>query len=313
MPDEQVPENERASMKFRGHETFFIRKGWLSKGMKAVKADPYVFMGVDGRNPIDELGLGSNMVKSLRYWLQATGLTEEPASGKRYQTLTPFGALVSENDPYFEEMGTLWAIHCNLARNKNMATSWYFFFNEFSMRSFTKDDFVNALSKYAKMNAKPGKEPSKRSLEDDFSCILGTYISRDKIQLSRVSPENNIDCPLGELEVVSIDCRASKTYRKRQASPSTLHPMIVLSAVVAFAEDGGIAAGGEVSLDRMLTAPLSPGRLFNLDSVCLLNALYALSNSGYLKVVRTAGLDVVRIQTEMAPLDCLEEYYRQIG
>ena len=25
------------AMKFRAHETFFIRKGWLSKGMKAVK------------------------------------------------------------------------------------------------------------------------------------------------------------------------------------------------------------------------------------------------------------------------------------
>ncbi|MEG1566692.1 MAG: DUF4007 family protein, partial [Anaerovoracaceae bacterium] len=32
-------------MKFRGHETFFIRKGWLYKGMKNVVADSTVFMG----------------------------------------------------------------------------------------------------------------------------------------------------------------------------------------------------------------------------------------------------------------------------
>lgn len=30
-------------MKFRAHDTFFIRKGWLSKGMRNVIADKDVF------------------------------------------------------------------------------------------------------------------------------------------------------------------------------------------------------------------------------------------------------------------------------
>ena len=30
-------------MKFRAHDTFFIRKGWLNKGMRNVKTDPAVF------------------------------------------------------------------------------------------------------------------------------------------------------------------------------------------------------------------------------------------------------------------------------
>lgn len=61
-------------MKFRAHDTFFIRKGWLSKGMRNVKIDPAVFMGAKG-NPMDILGIGANMVKALRYWLQAVKLT----------------------------------------------------------------------------------------------------------------------------------------------------------------------------------------------------------------------------------------------
>ena len=32
------------SMKFRAHDTFFIRKGWLSKGMKYVCNKPDVFV-----------------------------------------------------------------------------------------------------------------------------------------------------------------------------------------------------------------------------------------------------------------------------
>lgn len=32
------------AMKFRAHDTFFIRKGWLSKGMKYVSNKPDVFI-----------------------------------------------------------------------------------------------------------------------------------------------------------------------------------------------------------------------------------------------------------------------------
>ena len=38
------------AMKFRAHDTFFIRKGWLSKGMKYVHAKGDVFISKD-ENP----------------------------------------------------------------------------------------------------------------------------------------------------------------------------------------------------------------------------------------------------------------------
>lgn len=117
-------------MKFRAHDTFFIRKGWLSKGMKAVKDRPDIFVTKE-ENPMDVLGLGANMVKSLRYWLTATGLTEEKIENRRHiQALTEFGEYVIENDRYIEELGTLYLIHYKLASNKDEATAWYYFFND---------------------------------------------------------------------------------------------------------------------------------------------------------------------------------------
>ena len=98
------------AMKFRAHDTFFIRKGWLSKGMKYVQKKPDVFVAKD-ENPMDVLGIGANMVKALRYWLQAVGLTEEPSSGKRVQTFTSLGNSVFTNDRYIEELGTLYLLH----------------------------------------------------------------------------------------------------------------------------------------------------------------------------------------------------------
>ena len=34
-------------MKFRAHDTFYIRKGWLDKGMKYIKSKPNLFIDKD--------------------------------------------------------------------------------------------------------------------------------------------------------------------------------------------------------------------------------------------------------------------------
>lgn len=103
------------AMRFRAHDTFFIRKGWLSKGMERIVAKPDLFVD-KSENPMDILGIGTNMVKALRYWLQAVGLTEEPTTGRRVQNLTEFGQAVYENDRYIEELGTLYLLQYQLAK-----------------------------------------------------------------------------------------------------------------------------------------------------------------------------------------------------
>ena len=87
-------------MKFRAHDTFAIRKGWLHKGIKNVIDNPRVFVDKN-INKMDLLGIGANMVKALRYWLQVTGLTVEGTGNNRSQTLSDFGQIVWDNDPYF--------------------------------------------------------------------------------------------------------------------------------------------------------------------------------------------------------------------
>ena len=89
-------------MKFRAHDTFFIRKGWLSKGMKYVNIKEDIFISKT-ENPMDVLGIGANMVKALRYWLQAVGLTKEPVTGRKIQHLTDFDKKVFDNDRFIEE------------------------------------------------------------------------------------------------------------------------------------------------------------------------------------------------------------------
>lgn len=293
------------AMKFRAHDTFFIRKGWLSKGMERVVEKPDLFVDKN-ENPMDILGIGSNMVKALRYWLQAVGLTQEPKSGKRTQTLTPFGQQVFDNDCYIEELGTLYLLQYKLASQRDEATAWYYFFNEFSMSEFTKEEFVQQIQNYIMM-AEDGSSVAIRSLNDDFGCIINTYLPRYKSSPGRVSPENNIDCPFGELGLIDIANKKQKTYKKSIPSAKSFNPWVVLAVIMDQSE-----GRTEIALNELLTKPCNIGRVFNLDAITMLDILHEAENIGMLKIIRTAGLDVIRLSETMSFDKCVEKYYETI-
>ena len=133
----------------------------------------------------------------------------------------------------------------------------------------------------------------------------------------QISPESVIDCPLGELGLVDIDNRKAKTFRKKPATISMLPSRLVLYAMCPTKEqlkNKEFKVETEKRLEALLYEPGSPGRTYNLDSVALLTKLYELESDGLLRIIRTAGLDVIRLSNpEMTKEDCLESYYEQIG
>lgn len=293
------------AMKFRAHDTFFIRKGWLNKGMKHVHNRADVFISRD-ENPTDVLGIGTNMVKALRYWLQAVGVTQEPPSGRRIQTFTDLGNQVYEHDRYIEELGTLHLLHYKLASNKDEATAWYYFFNEFKMTEFTREDFVSALQSYVLMS---GEDISValRSLNDDFACIVNTYLPRYKSNPGKISPENNIDCPFGELGFIDILSKEKRTYKKSIPAAKSFSPWIILAVIV-----DQVAGREEIALNELLAAPCNIGRIFNLDAITMLDVLHRVEKTGEIKIIRTAGLDIVRLNNQRTFQECVDMYYASI-
>jgi hypothetical protein len=300
-------------MKFRAHETFFIRKGWLHKGLKNVRLNNRIFSDKDIK-PTDILGIGSNMVKSLRYWLQAVGLTEERNDGNlRYQELTSLGNIIWENDKYIEEDGTLWVLHYKLSSNKELATAWYWFYNEFGLKEFTKDDFVDAIDGYIRFGEE-GNEVARGSLEDDYNCIINTYISKRKTSPDKDYPENNIDCPFGDLNLVDIVDKKRKVLRKQNIGKDSINPLIVLAIIIdQLNTQGNNYEIKEVKISELLNNPCNIGRTFNMDLSLLDFYLDKLQEMSYLKVIRTAGLDVIRLNTELDFYGLLNKYYEEIN
>ena len=293
------------SMKFRAHDTFFIRKGWLSKGMKHIEAKPDVFVSKD-ENPMDILGIGSNMVKALRYWLQVTGISEEPNSGKRLQNFTELGRKIFEKDRYVEELGTLLLLHYQLASNKEEATAWYYFFNIFNQTEFNRDEFLDELNKFIAIKGE--SSVALRSLNDDFSCIINTYVSRLKSNPLKISAENNIDCPFGELGMIDIVQKGKNPrYRKSSIHPELVDPWVALAIIVD-------QAGGNKSihLNDLLNSPCNIGKTLNLDAITLLDVLHNIEKIEQIKIIRTAGLDIIKILGSLDFYQCVDKYYESI-
>ena len=123
-----------------------------------------------------------------------------------------------------------------------------------------------------------------------------------------MSAENNIDCPFGELGFIDVLNKSKKTYKKGTPAASSINPWVALAVI---AENAGDRQ--EIPLNELLTAPSNIGKVFNLDSITMLDALYRIERLGELKINRTAGLDVILLKNQYSFIECVERYYRSIN
>ncbi len=159
---------------FGRHETFALRYSWLTKGFHALQEKPTVF---DDDDAVVDLGVGRNMVSSIRYWLRACQLIT-PQKPDEPQTI---GDLIFdyENgwDPYLEDEATIWLVHWLLATNATLATSWFWFFNRFHKPEFTGQELQTALSDFIKEQVVENKRPAAGTIKNDALLLPRMYCS----------------------------------------------------------------------------------------------------------------------------------------
>lgn len=193
---------------FSRHESFVLRFGWLTKGFRAFEEDDNVFINKDA---VITLGVGKNMVNSIRHWLRAVSLIILENDKKE---ATPIGkAIFSKNngwDPYLEDEATIWLIHWLISTNPEQATSWYWFFNKFHKPEFTSTEVASALSSFAQENIE-GKF-SITSIKQDAAVLLRSYVQSKSS--NRSSYEDDLDSPLSLLKLISYSS-STKSYQSK--------------------------------------------------------------------------------------------------
>jgi len=202
----------RQKASFGRHETFALRYAWLTKGFQALLNNKDIF---HSDNATIELGVGKNMVNSIRYWLRASQMIEDSDAGL---VPTQLGqSLLSEKgwDPYLEDEATLWLIHWQLATNAELATAWYWFFNCYHKAEFTTEDAMESLTEFVRNNLN-GKH-SERTVKQEVAMILRMYCPS---KINAKSIEESLDSPLASLKLITSieDLHVYRSYGNLQPS-----------------------------------------------------------------------------------------------
>ncbi|NLE16249.1 MAG: DUF4007 family protein [Spirochaetales bacterium] len=297
-------------LKFKAHQSFFIRNGWLYKGMtqldktKDESGVSYLFQ--DQNEAVLRLGIGVNMASSLRYWLQAVGLVEQSSTNRSGLTFTEFGKFVYQYDRHFQSIGTLLLCHYQLSTNIEFASTWYYFFNEFRQREFSKQDLVMGVSDWIfTINSDTKVAPS--SIESDVDCLLRTYIYTkevdDKFEDNKVSP-------FVSLNLIARSVKSKNQYYKRTLDIQKIPPSISMFIILRQIEERKYG-GTTVDLNDLLHKPKSIGKVLNLQVEQLISIIDYLEALGFVRIVRTAGLEQLFITSEIkSSKNYLEHYFK---
>lgn len=186
---------DKRDYRLKGHESFILREGWRTKGLKAVHDNSKVFSENSGA---DALGVGTNMAKAIRYWLRTAELTDETQRDGVF--LSEYGELIFQKDPYFEDVFSLWVVHANISRNFKLATSWNIFFNNIDVTTFKREELISMMTENI-INITGDTTPPERSITDDCAAFLQMYTENADIS---PDPEDKKTSPFSVLPLSRI-------------------------------------------------------------------------------------------------------------
>lgn len=266
-------------MRFSGHETFACRYAWLPKALQAIQANPSLFADED--QAMVELGVGKNMVRSIRFWVDATGMATE--SDKSAMVPTPTGKqifLKGGLDPFLEDVTTLWLMHWNLCSQATPLLAWDFLFNRWQDPEFTQARALGALCREVETN---NRTASEVTIGQHLQVFLHSYLPT-RGRKSEVS-EDTLDCPLTELELlVRVGDRETDGGGKREPvftfrrdDKATVSPGLFAYSVNAF-WNRCFPNEKTLSLRTLVNAPGSPGQIFKIPEADLLTRLVDIAN-----------------------------------
>ena len=229
---------------FARHQTFHLRDGWITKGLELVNEE-----GNFKDDSHHDIGVGINMIKSIKHWLEASSLIKANKTGFE---LTELGDFIYKNDRYFEDDASLWMIHYMLTKNITYAPVWFYIFNEnqdstefeIGKTEFFISSYFNKINKMS---------VSINSIIKDLRCFSRTYTTDKAVD------EFDISCPLSELNLVNRSAK-NNMFNLNFGKKDSLPLEVFLISIIDF-----IGVSTDVEIGRLRFNPLSPGRVFCLS------------------------------------------------
>ena len=265
------------------HGSFYLRSGWGTKIIQAVEADNMIFSPANEQEAVDRIGLGRVMIKALRYWADASGLTtEEKVQGGIAERRTDLFDLLEANDRYFQKPGSLLLLHRNIALNEENATAWYWAFNEFDKQAFSKEEFVEGLHYFLAVNEMSIK---KAAVDKEFNCFKNTYLAEKKFDIKTVMDEDTYPF-FGSLHLLRVN--EDKKFEKAYLTKAEM-PLHILIYAIAKDNPEESSHSGQVSIDKIMEEKRQVGKYFPMRYSKLIDMLLEAENKKLLTLNNNFG------------------------
>jgi len=288
--------------KFSGHQTFVLRYGWLEKGFRFARENK----SFNDESAIVDLGVGKNMVESIRYWSEMAGIISPKGEP------TPFGvSLLDEKegwDPFLEDIASLWLIHWKIITNPFFLTAGSGMFSFLHKPEFSKSDILNSIQRHLDHNAK--KHPSENIILRDIDCYLRSYTRKRRFD-KKSSKDDVSDCPLQELNLIQPMAEA-EMYRFNIGGKSSLPPEIIGYALWDYLKQKPNRT--TLRIQEAVYHEGSPGQVFMLDENSVIEAISVLHEDplwgSYFDFTESSGIAMIHC-TLKDGTRLLEYYYKK--
>lgn len=286
---------EKTKYTFSGHDSFQCRQLWLKKGYDFVQAGK----NFNDEDAVVELGVGKNMVSSIRFWLKAFNVIDNK------DIPTEFGKRLFDDetgyDPFLEDEVSLWLLHYQLVKS-GYSSIYSIIFNKFRREKlfFNNETFINYIKRIGEGN--PELSFNENTVSKDFTVFSNLY----KHDNDNKDVEDSFSGILSEIELL----KTSGTGKSKQFYIENNERDSLSEAVVLFAILDNPNYGNSISLNSLEFDINSPGLIFALNRSGLMNKISEITKqSKEITFTDQAGIKELQFKSKPNPYTILDNYY----
>ena len=276
---------------FSGHESFHCKSLWLKKG--------YDFLLSGGKftdaDSVVKLGVGKNMVASIRFWLRAFGLSNMDDVTKIADYL--FNSDTGR-DPYSEDLNTLWLLHFLLI-NYRVASLYNLVFVDYQRerKEFTRSELQTYIRRKCSVPEQKNVY-NENTVKKDIGVLLKNYVSPKDLK-------NIEDFSALLIGLNLIISKPQDTYYFREVTVKEIAPEVILFALLSLGD-----SEKTISLDGLQRISL----IFCLPMISLIEIIRSLEQlyPGAIVFSDNSGIKNVQFRIELDKFDVLDNYYNSL-
>lgn len=280
---------------FSGHESFQCRQLWLKKGYDLIKSGK----SFNDDDAVVVLGVGKNMVSSIRFWMKAFNLLSSD------DKLTTFAhKLLADDgyDPYLEDEASLWLLHYQLV-NSAFSSTYSIVFNELRREKieFTRDNFIAFIKR--KSETEKSLSVNEKTLYEDFSVLSKMYLRSDAQSKDK---EDSFSGLLTELDLLKCFSKGKEEFFIIENNERPEIPDEVILYAILDNETFDLS----VNLNNIEHDYNGVGTVFALNRPGILSKIESIaSRYSYIVFNDHAGVKELQFKKKPSALSILDKYY----